>query len=226
MEKNELKFEIVEQDTVVKNIFNKEDEKMFAHLLKKCMGRSDEDELPEGMKETPHRMAKYWTEAYARGYMTDPIDHLKKVFDIEEHTTSEFVGDKYTNGMVVCKFKLYSACEHHIATFGTFLPDSWVYVCYIPRQKVVGLSKIPRMARGFAARFQVQEKLNQEICDALWNKLNPLGVMVVMKNISHSCVNVRGVKSENATTTTSYVRGVFAEEPAARSEALALMESC
>lgn len=220
-----MSYEVTEQETVVKNIFNEEDEAMFAHLLKKCLGRTDEEELPEGMKETPHRLAKYWTEAYATGYMNDPVDHLGKVFKVEEHLDSEYVGSKYQNGMVVCKFKLFSACEHHIATFGTFNPDSWVYVCYIPKEKVVGLSKIPRMARGFAHRFQIQEKLNQEIADALWNKLEPEGVMVVMKDITHTCVAVRGVKSESATTTTSCVRGSFAEEPETRAEALALMNS-
>lgn len=218
------KFDVTEKEEIVKNIFNEEDEKMFAHLLKKAMGRDDSQELPEGMKETPHRLAKYWTEAFAQGYMKDPVDHLKKTFKVEEHMTSEFVGDKYTKGIVVCKFKLFSHCEHHIAPFGTYKDDSWVYVAYIPDELVVGLSKIPRMARGFAQRFQIQEKLNQEICDALWNKLHPLGVMVVMRDISHSCVQVRGAKSEGATTTTSCVRGVFAENEIARQEALALMK--
>lgn len=221
----EPKFEVTEREEVVKNIFNEEDEKMFAHLLKKAMGRDDSQDLPEGMRETPHRLAKYWTEAFAQGYLKDPVDHLKKTFAVEEHMTSEFVGDKYTNGIVVCKFKLYSHCEHHIAPFGTYKDNSWVYVAYIPDKLVVGLSKIPRMARGFAQRFQIQEKLTQDICDALQNKLKPQGVMVVMKDISHSCVAIRGVKSEDATTTTSCVRGVFADNPAARQEALGLMNS-
>lgn len=221
----EPKFEITEEETTVKNVFNKEDEEMFAHLLKKAMGRSDKDPLPNGMIETPHRLAKYWTEVFAQGYLSDPIDHLKKVFKVEEHMTSEYVGDKYTNGMVVCKFKLFSHCEHHIAPFGTYKDNSWVYVAYIPDQLVVGLSKIPRMARGYAHRFQIQEKLTQDICDALWNKLKPKGVMVVMKDITHSCVTIRGAKSEGATTTTSCVRGDFATEPECRAEALSLFNS-
>lgn len=221
----EPKFEVTEKEEVVKNIFNEKDEEMFAHLLKKAMGRTDDEPLPEGMIETPHRLAKYWTEAFAQGYLKDPTDHIKKVFKVEEHMTQEFVGDKYTNGIVVCKFKLYSHCEHHIAPFGTYKDNSWVYVAYIPDKLVVGLSKIPRMARGFAQRFQIQEKLTQDICEALQNKLQPQGVMVVMKDISHSCVAIRGVKSEDATTTTSCVRGVFADNVAARQEALGLMNS-
>lgn len=79
------------------------------------------------------------------------------------------------------------------------------------------------MARGYAQRFQIQEKLNQQIADAIWKKLEPRGVMVVMKDLTHTCVISRGVKAEGATTTTSCVRGDFATDPSCRAEALALM---
>ena len=217
-----MNYEITEKEEVVKNIFNKEDEKMIGHLLKKILGRSDKEELPEGMKESPHRIAKYWTEAIAQGYLTDPLKHLDKVFDVESHNKDEDIGI-YENGIVACKFKLWTFCEHHAAVAGTFKDNSWVYVFYIPKNKVVGLSKIPRMARGYAQRFQIQEKLNQQIADAIWKKLEPRGVMVVMKDLTHTCVVTRGVKAEGATTTTSCVRGDFATDPSCRAEALALM---
>ena len=77
------KYENTETEVEVKNIFDKDDEAMFAHLLKKTMGLTDDEELPDGMKETPHRLCKYWTEAFASGYMNDPKRHLKKLFDVE-----------------------------------------------------------------------------------------------------------------------------------------------
>ena len=215
-------FEVTEKKEVVTNIFNKEDEKMVEHLLRKMLGLSEVEDLPAGMRETPHRIAKYWTEVISQGYLTDPVEHLGKVFDIENHEATEDVGI-YENGIVACKFKLYSTCEHHMAIFGTFKDDSWIYVLYIPKSKVVGLSKIPRMARGYAQRFQIQEKLTQQIADAIWNTLDPRGVMVVMKDLTHTCVVSRGVKAEGATTTTSCVRGDFATDPKSRAEALALI---
>ena len=214
-------FDITEKEEVVKNIFNQEDEEMFAHLLKKCMGLTDEDNLPDGMIETPHRIAKYWTECFASGYMKDPQDYLRKTFDVNRG--NEETGYDAQHGMVVCKFKLFSQCEHHIAPMGTYKDDSWVYVAYIPGKKVVGLSKIPRMARGYARRFQIQEQLGEQIADALEKVLKPKGVYVMLKDFTHSCVVTRGVKSENGTTTTSVIRGVFATDEKARMEALALM---
>lgn len=214
-------YEPTETSTKIKNIFNEQDEAMIAHLLKKCMGMTDEDSLPDGMVETPHRMAKYWTECFASGYMTDPKDYLKKTFDVERASDKE-LGD-FTHGIVVSKFKLFSQCEHHVAPFGTYKDNSWVYVAYIPGAKVVGLSKIPRMARGYAKRFQIQEQLGEQIADAMMEVLQPLGVYVYMKDLTHSCVVTRGVKSEDGTTSTSVLRGCFCTDKEAREEALNLM---
>lgn len=219
-------YERTEEEVEVKNIFNKEDEAMFAHLLKKTMGLTDEEELPDGMKETPHRLAKYWTEAFASGYMVDPKRHLKKLFDVERRNEAQAginPSNYFNTGIVVCKFKLFSQCEHHIAPFGTYKDDSWAYVAYIPKQKVVGLSKIPRMAREYAHRFQIQEQLGEQIADAIQEVLDPIGVAVVFKDFTHSCVVTRGVKSEDATTTSSVVRGAFADKPEARAELFSLI---
>ena len=219
-------YERTEEEVEVKNIFNKEDEAMFAHLLKKTMGLTDEEELPDGMKETPHRLAKYWTEAFASGYMVDPKRHLKKLFDVERGNEAQAginPSNYFNTGIVVCKFKLFSQCEHHIAPFGTYKDDSWAYVAYIPKQKVVGLSKIPRMAREYAHRFQIQEQLGEQIADAIQEVLDPIGAAVVFKDFTHSCVVTRGVKSEDATTTSSVVRGAFADKPEARAELFSLI---
>lgn len=219
-------YEHTEKEVEVKNIFNKEDEAMFAHLLKKTMGLTDEEELPDGMKETPHRLAKYWTEAFASGYMVDPKRHLKKLFDVERGNEAQAginPSNYFNTGIVVCKFKLFSQCEHHIAPFGTYKDNSWAYVAYIPKQKVVGLSKIPRMAREYAHRFQIQEQLGEQIADAIQEVLDPIGVAVVFKDFTHSCVVTRGVKSEDATTTSSVVRGAFADKPEARAELFSLI---
>lgn len=219
-------YERTEEEVEVKNIFNKEDEAMFAHLLKKTMGLTDEEDLPDGMKETPHRLAKYWTEAFASGYMVDPKRHLKKLFDVERGNEAQAginPSNYFNTGIVVCKFKLFSQCEHHIAPFGTYKDDSWAYVAYIPKQKVVGLSKIPRMAREYAHRFQIQEQLGEQIADAIQEVLDPIGVAVVFKDFTHSCVVTRGVKSEDATTTSSVVRGAFADKPEARAELFSLI---
>jgi len=214
-------FVVTDWKNVPVSIFNDEDERMIEHLLKKCMGMKDEDKLPDGMVETPHRMAKYWTECFASGYMKDPKDYLKKCFDVDRGTEEE--RGEFTHGIVVCKFKLWSQCEHHIAPFGTYKDDSWVYVAYIPGEKVVGLSKIPRMARGYAHRFQIQEQLGEQIADAMVEVLKPRGVYVYMKDLTHSCVVTRGVKSEGGTTSTSVLRGCFTTDKEAREEALNLM---
>ena len=100
-------YENTETEVEVKNIFDKDDEAMFAHLLKKTMGLTDDEELPDGMKETPHRLCKYWTEAFASGYMNDPKRHLKKLFDVERGNEVD-AGLKpssyFDTGIVICKF--------------------------------------------------------------------------------------------------------------------------
>lgn len=220
---NKREYTITESETKVKNIFNVEDEKMIEHLLKKIMGLSDNEDLPDGAKESPHRIAKYWTEHMAEGYMEDPKLHLGKVFDLDTDTNSHTEEGEFRRGIVVSKFKLFSTCIHHLATWGTFNENSWAYVCYIPRDKVVGLSKIPRMARGYAKRLTLQEEVAENIANAMVSVLNPVGVMVVLKNMTHTCVAIRGAKSENATTTTSVCRGIFETDSDARAEVLNLI---
>lgn len=214
-------FQITEEEVLVKNIFNEDDRKMFEHLLKKTMGLTDEDQLPDGMLETPERLCKFWTENLAMGYIQDPERHLKKCFDISRATPEE--KGEFTHGIVHCRFKAFSTCCHHIAPFGTFREDSWVHLLYIPNEKVVGLSKIPRAVREMGKKFQIQEQWAEDVCDSFMRVLQPQGVMLIFQNMTHSCVSTRGAKSESATTTTSTIRGIFETDAQARTEALALV---
>ena len=154
--------------------------------------------------ETPARMARALVELTS-GYDTDAPALLKK-FPVE--------GD---HGIVHVKgIPFASLCEHHVLPFtGT------AAIAYIPKGSVVGLSKLPRLVRAYSRRLQMQERLGKQIADALWDAVDPLGVMVVLRG-HHTCMSTRGVESTGEMVT-SYVLGCFKVEPEARAEALALM---
>lgn len=224
----ERKFEITEQETKVKNIFNKEDEQMVEHLIRKMLGLSDDIELDDNLKETPHRVLKLWTEM-TEGYREDPAKHLEKVFpinspnladDVTEDTEfkDSSIGQEYKNGIVVVSTNAWSHCVHHLASM-----HCRVDVAYIPKDKVVGLSKIVRMIRGYGKRLNLQEGWQDNIANAMMNKLGALGVAVRISGV-HSCVSMRGASEQTSKTTTSCVRGCFATEPAAREEVFRLMD--
>lgn len=225
MERN---FEITEQETKVKNIFNKEDEKMVEHLIRKMLGLSDDIELDDNLKETPHRVLKLWTEM-TEGYRENPADYLNKVFPVnspnladdeteETRFRDEDIGQEYGNGIVVVSTDAWSNCVHHLAPM-----HCRVDVAYIPKNKVVGLSKIVRMVRGYGKRLNLQEGWQDNIANAMMNKLDALGVAVRISGI-HSCVSMRGASEQTSKTTTSCVRGCFATEPEARAEVFKLMD--
>jgi GTP cyclohydrolase I len=159
----------------------------------------------EGLQETPHRVAKAW-DFWTSGYDVDPADVLKVFED----------GAEGYNEMIVVKdIPIYSHCEHHLAAiFGT------ATIAYIPDGKVVGLSKLSRLADIFARRLQVQERLTVQIANALMDHLQPKGCGVVVK-ARHMCMESRGVCQQGHHTRTSALRGVFAEGPV-RAEFLAL----
>lgn len=159
----------------------------------------------DGMQETPYRVLKAFLE-YTEGYREDPKLHLKKTFDVEHQ------------GLVLVKdIDFYSMCEHHLAPF-----FGVAHVGYIPNKKITGLSKIARMVEGYAKRFQVQERLTTQITEAIEEILEPKGTMVVIE-ARHMCVCGRGIKKSNSSTTTSSVRGVFADKQSARDEFLSLL---
>lgn len=156
----------------------------------------------EGLEETPHRVAKAWKH-WCSGYNVD-IAALLKVF--------EDGADNYDQMVIVKDIPIYSKCEHHLADiFGT------ATIAYIPNGKIVGLSKLSRLADAFARRLQVQERLTSQIADALVEHLQPLGVGVVIK-ARHMCMESRGICQQGHHTVTTALRGVIKEQPETRAE--------
>lgn len=168
--------------------------------------------MGDGVKEeTPTRVAKMWNELLS-GYDKDPAEILSKTFDVDAG------GDVNGNGIVIVKdIPLFSQCEHHLVPF-----YGKVDIAYIPRTKVVGLSKFARLVECFGRRLQVQERLTKQIMDAIVENLDPIGVMVVIK-AEHMCMTMRGIQKPGTQTITSRVYGVFFDKPEARQEALNLI---
>lgn len=177
----------------------------FKDSLKDLIELCGDDPTRDGLIETPERVLKAFLE-YTEGYREDPKRHLEKVFDVDHKEL-----------ILVKDIAFYSLCEHHFAPF-----FGVAHVGYIPREKICGLSKIARMVEGYSKRFQVQERLTQQIADAMEEVLNPEGTMVVV-NATHLCMCGRGIKKSTATTTTSSVRGIFANKHEARVEFLSLV---
>ena len=166
-----------------------------------------EDPDRDGLVETPRRVARAYREVFS-GLHTDPGDHLRTTFDIVE---DELV--------LVREIEVNSTCEHHLVPF-----MGVAHVGYIPGagHGVVGLSKLARVVDGFARRPQVQERLTAQIADALVERLDPRGVIVVLE-CEHLCMTIRGAQKPNARTITTAVRGEL-RETAARAEAMALIQ--
>jgi GTP cyclohydrolase I len=166
-----------------------------------------EDPDRDGLRDTPARVARAYREMFA-GLYTEPESVLNTMFD-EDH--DEMV--------IVKEIPLYSTCEHHLVSF-----HGVAHVGYIPGKdgRVTGLSKIARLVDLYAKRPQVQERLTSQIADALVNKLDPRGVIVVVE-AEHLCMAMRGVRKPGAVTTTSAVRGQFKTSAASRAEALDLI---
>lgn len=169
--------------------------------------------MGDGVKqETPKRVAKMWDELLA-GYEQDPKEILSKTFEVDAG------GDVNGNGIVIVKdIPLFSQCEHHLVPF-----YGKVHIAYIPRNRVVGLSKFARLVECFGRRLQVQERLTKQIMDAIVDALDPIGVMVVIK-AEHMCMTMRGIQKPGTQTVTSRVHGVFFDKPEARQEALDLIK--
>lgn len=161
----------------------------------------------EGTKDTPTRVAKAWKH-WCGGYSVD-IAKLLKCF--------EDGSEKYDGMVLVKDIPIYSKCEHHLADiFGT------CSIAYIPNGRIVGLSKLSRLADAFARRLQVQERLTTQIADALVEHLNPIGVGVVIK-ARHMCMESRGICQQGHHTVTAALRGVMRDSPEARAEFMSLV---
>lgn len=153
-----------------------------------------EDVNREGLVKTPERASKAM-QFLTQGYQMDAEKIMK----------SAMFKDEKSNMVLVKNIELYSLCEHHILPF-----YGKVHVAYIPNGHIVGLSKIPRVVDVFARRLQVQERLTQQILEAIDSALNPLGAAVVIE-AAHMCMMMRGVEKQNSMTTTSAFTGIFKE---------------
>ena len=174
--------------------------------LEALLGLFGEDFNRDGLQDTPFRFIKAMGEHMA-GYSENPALHLEKTFDVEH------------NDLVLVKdIPFNSLCEHHLAPF-----VGKVHIAYIPNQKITGLSKFGRVVEGFAKRLQVQERLTQQIADAIEEVLEPQAVAVIIE-AEHTCMSGRGIKKHGASTVTSTMRGLFKENAPARGELLQLIK--
>lgn len=161
----------------------------------------------EGLLDTPARVARSYRELFA-GYEVEPRQYLERTF--------EEVGG-YNQLVVLKDIRFVSFCEHHM------LPVVGVaHVGYLPTDRVVGISKLARVVRGYARRLQIQEKMTSEIALAIEDVLKPQGVGVVIE-AEHSCMTLRGVNTPGATLTTSHLSGVVRDDPRTREEFLRLV---
>lgn len=169
-----------------------------------------EDPGREGLLETPARVARMYNEILA-GLREDPKEHLYKQFSADKHGELVLVKD----------IAIYSMCEHHMLPF-----YGKAHIAYIPKDgRITGLSKLARMADGFARRLQVQERLTTQMADAVMEVLQPRGVLVVIE-AEHMCMTMRGVQKPGSLTLTSAVRGYFEKDVKARAEAMSLIRGC
>ena len=166
-----------------------------------------EDSDREGLIKTPERASKAM-QFLTEGYDKNPNEILK----------SAMFSESYNEMVIVKDIELYSLCEHHLLPF-----FGKAHIAYIPNGHIVGLSKIPRIVDVFSRRFQVQERLTEQILDCINDTLEPKGVAVVIE-ASHMCMMMRGVQKQNSTTTTSGFRGTF-KDTNTRNEFLKLISS-
>ncbi len=161
----------------------------------------------EGLVDTPQRVARAWKE-YCQGYEDDPAHHLNRVF--------EEVGG-YDDIVLLNGIPFQSHCEHHMAPI-----TGKASIAYLPKDRVVGISKLARVLHGFARRLQVQERLTAQVADCIWERLQPQGVAVVIE-ATHGCMTARGVRTPGVGMVTSRMMGVFRDDERSRQEVLKLM---
>lgn len=165
-----------------------------------------EDTAREGLIDTPSRVIKSWKEIYS-GYGKNPADLL-----------TTFMADGYDQIVLLKDIELYSMCEHHMLPFfGT------AHVAYIPGQHVIGISKLARLVDMFARRLQIQERIGEQVTDALMTYLMPKGAACIIE-ATHMCMRMRGVSKQHSTMVTSSMKGVFKDNLSAKQELLAMIK--
>ena len=178
----------------------------YEELVAEMLRRVGEDPQREGLRKTPERVARAmkWL---TRGYTMDPVELVRKAMFKEKHESMVLVRD----------IDLYSMCEHHMLPF-----FGKAHVAYIPDGRIVGLSKIARVVEVYSRRLQVQERLTDQIAQAIQCTLEPAGVGVVIEAY-HLCMMMRGVEKQHSRTVTSSVLGVFRDDARTRDEFLRLV---
>jgi GTP cyclohydrolase IA len=175
----------------------------YASMVRRQLALLGEDPEREGLLKTPARVANAMA-FLTRGYGQSAMDVVGDAVFEECHSNMVMVRD----------IELYSMCEHHMVPF-----FGKAHVAYIPDGKIVGLSKIPRIVDVYAQRLQVQERLTEEIAQAIWDVLKPKGVGVVIE-AAHLCMMMRGVQKQQSTTVTSALLGTLKDHPETRAEFL------
>ena len=183
------------------------DLEMIARGVRLILEGIGEDPERAGLQRTPERVAEMYAELTS-GMHEDPKQHVQPL-----------PGDTHDEMVIIKDISIASICEHHLAPF-----VGRCHIAYIPKNgRILGLSKLARLAETFARRLQVQERLTSQIANTLYEALKPLGVMVVIE-AEHTCMTLRGVKKPGAITVTSCVLGGFRKDPRTRAEAMALIK--
>ena len=195
--------ELLEESDLEKSQYNGQ----VAYLTRDLLLAVGEDPEREGLQRTPERVARMYEELLA-GYRTDPVAMVNGAI---------FESD-YKNIVLVRDIEFYSLCEHHMLPF-----TGKAHVAYIPDGKIIGLSKIPRLVEMYARRLQVQERMTQQIAEALEEILRPRGVAVMVEG-AHMCAMMRGVKQAEANMVTSAMLGAFESDPKLREEYLSHLQ--
>ena len=178
----------------------------FSELVHEMISRLGEDPSREGLSRTPERVEKAY-QFLTKGYNEDPEQLLK----------SALFTVNYDEMVIVKDIEMFSLCEHHMLPF-----FGKVHIAYIPKGKVIGLSKLPRLVEIFARRLQVQERLTTDIAETLMKIVQPQGVGVVVE-ARHLCMMMRGVEKQHSATVTSAMLGCFRDEKETREEFLSLI---
>jgi GTP cyclohydrolase I len=176
-------------------------------LITSLLAELGEDPLREGLRDTPKRVEK------SLRFLTSGYEA-----DIDEVINNALFTVDYSEMVIVKDIDFYSLCEHHLLPF-----FGKCHIAYIPQQKVIGLSKIPRLVDVFARRLQVQERLTHQIAQVIEERIAPLGVAVVME-ATHLCMSMRGVEKQNSFAVTSAMLGAFRENARTRMEFLDLIK--
>ena len=176
-------------------------------LIARLLAELGEDPLREGLRDTPKRVEK------SLRFLTSGYEA-----DIDEVINNALFTVDYSEMVIVKDIDFYSLCEHHLLPF-----FGKCHIAYIPRQKVIGLSKIPRLVDVFARRLQVQERLTHQVAQVIEDRIAPLGVAVVMEG-THLCMSMRGVEKQNSFAVTSAMLGAFRENARTRMEFLELIK--